>query len=106
MWRCTNQTTAQASPCIEQRSPPRISLTALFQLAQWCRQRRSAQQGGDSCRTSPVSVCPPAPNDLGQAATDRTVATAAGRPTAAAPPNVELAGNTTSPSQHGKGGDV
>src|SRR5712691_10118409 len=105
MQRSPTQTTAQANPCTFEGSLPRISALALLQLAQWCRQRWSDQQGGDSCRTSPVSVCPPIVNDLSQtAATERTVAAVSGQPTAAALPSAEPARGTSSPSRRRKGG--
>src|ERR1700674_4222417 len=34
--RCSTRTTPQATPCIGDGGPPRISAAALLQLAQWC----------------------------------------------------------------------
>ena len=39
--------------------PPRISMSALLQLARWCHQRQSLPQGGEPCPNPSAPVCPP-----------------------------------------------
>ena len=62
-WRYPTQTTPQATACIAEAGPPRISAVALLQLAQWCQSRcgeSSGQSGGPPCPNNPVSQSPPA----------------------------------------------
>src|SRR5947199_1471367 len=63
--RCPTQTTPQATACIAETGPPRISVTALLQLAQWCQSRwgESPDQslGGSPCPTLNAPQSPPAP---------------------------------------------
>lgn len=59
---CTTQTTPQATPCITDGRPPRISVTALLQLTQWCQARRDHEHGGSVCPTTRSNGSPPAPS--------------------------------------------
>src|SRR5215472_1330922 len=65
MERCSTQTTPQATACIAQAGPPRISAAALLQLAQWCRSRRDELLGqslGGLCPIITDPQSPPAPS--------------------------------------------
>src|SRR5208282_60630 len=62
--RCPAQTTPQATACIAEAGPPRISAAALLQLAHWCQSRRGESpgqsQGGPPCPTLTAPQSPPA----------------------------------------------
>src|ERR1700722_8702844 len=79
--KSAKQTPAQAVACTSEAAPPRIAVAALLQLAQWCQERRTAQQGGTSCLTTPGSVCPPVSNGDHAAVSDATLGTARTGPT-------------------------
>jgi hypothetical protein len=46
------QKTTQVSGCSASGEPARISVTALLELAEWCRQRGLENQGGDRCEAT------------------------------------------------------
>ena len=62
--RCPTQITPQATACIAETGPPRISAAALLELAQWCQSRRSESLGqsfgGPPCPTITAPQSPPA----------------------------------------------
>src|SRR5262249_8705825 len=55
---CATHTTPQAPAYITDGGPPRISVAALVQLAQWCQARRSELTGESP---GPAAVDPPSP---------------------------------------------
>src|SRR4051794_30835562 len=61
--RSPTQTTPQATACIADAGPPRISVAALLQLAQWCQARRGESLGGSPCPALTAPQSPPAPED-------------------------------------------
>src|SRR5262249_56272246 len=70
-WKRAKQTTPQAGGGSAPGESVIIDVTALLELAAWCRQRRDARTGGAACPTPPDTLHPPAPE------ADRT---AAGQP--------------------------
>src|SRR6516164_1306668 len=61
--RSAAHTTPQAQACITDSGPPRISVAALLQLAQWCQQRRGELTGASPCPVPATPPSPPAPDD-------------------------------------------
>src|SRR5262249_28126496 len=53
------QKTAEAEGCISPEATPRIRMSALLELARWCRQRREAPPGGEPCLSPPAALSPP-----------------------------------------------
>src|SRR5271170_1271033 len=82
--RSTISTTAQALACTSHEWPPKISVSALLELARWCQQRRILPQGSEPCPNPLAPVCPPVSS--GPNATDSTntsVGMVGGQPTPA-----------------------
>src|SRR5271157_808914 len=105
--RSTMQTTAQALVCTSAASPPRISVAALFQLAQWCQQRLSSPQGGTPCPTTSAPVSPPiSSGPPTAAATEPALAATLGPPAPATLPGAERTGGSAAPAGAPKGGDA
>jgi hypothetical protein len=107
MPKSATRTTAQALACTSKASPPRISVSALLQVAQWCQQRQSWSQGGDPCPTTSAFVFPPVSS--GKSTTDSrgpTLGTVGSQPAAAALPGIERTGDAPSPVRDAEGGDA
>src|SRR5438132_6662012 len=108
--KSATRTTAQALACTSKASPPRISVSALLQVAQWCQQRQSWSQGGDPCPTTSARVSPPVSTvSRGKSATDSpgpTLGTVGSQPATATLPGVERTGDASSPVRDTEGGDA
>src|SRR3954447_13708130 len=60
-WRRPKQTTPQGGGGAAVDGSVIIDVTALLELAAWCRQRLDARTGGAACPTPPDAPHPPAP---------------------------------------------
>ena len=105
--KSTTSTTAQALSCTSNLWPPRISVSALLQLARWCQQRQSLPQGGEPCPSPSALVCPPVSSGPNAAdSTKPSVGVVGGQPTSAAPLGPERTGGASSPAGRSEGGDA
>src|SRR3974377_1627024 len=105
-WRSASSTTAQALTCTSKHGLPRISVSALLQLARWCQQRQFSPQGGEPCPNVSATVCPPVSS--GANATDSTepvVGLVGSRTTATTLHGPERTGGASSPTRP-EGGDA
>src|ERR1700722_12236434 len=99
-------TAAQVKDCISQGLPPRISTLALLQLARWCQERPSPEQGGDPCLAAAVTAFSPACTDeCPEVDLPRsTLATAGASSAATTLPTAQPADRSTSASTGTEGG--
>src|SRR5579871_4306346 len=106
-WRRAKQTTPQVGGGSAPGGSVIIDVTALLELAAWCRQRLDARTGGSACPTPPdAALRPPAPEP------DRTTADSpaagvgppAGRPAEAAPRTPRPTPRSTPRGQRPQGG--
>src|SRR4051812_41952211 len=107
--RCPTQTTPQATACITEPGPPRISTAALLRLAQWCQSRRGhsldPSLGGPPCPTPTAVQSPPAPkaHEAPQAA-DPSVVGPVHSQTSGSPEGAQPDHRQGSPSRGAEGG--
>src|SRR6187397_2235667 len=104
--RRAKQTTPQAGGGSGPGGSVIIDVTALLELAAWCRPRREELTGGTACPTPPAAPRPPAP-DADTGSDERRAAGVgppAGRPTAATPRTPRSAPRPTPRGQRPQGG--
>src|SRR5271157_3871557 len=77
----SRQKTTQVSGCSASGETARISVTALLELAGWCRQRCLENQGGDRCKTTMPTEGRPKKGGTSSSAEGPLGATAGGGPT-------------------------
>src|SRR5271157_5280702 len=103
-----NCSTPQAIACITEAGPPRISATALLQLAQWCQSRRSESLGqslgGPPCPTPTTPQSPPAPEAReASRTTDPSLVGPAGAETSGSPAGAQPDHRQRPPSRGAEG---
>jgi hypothetical protein len=101
------QKTAEAEGCISPEPAPRISVSALLELARWCRQRHEEPPGGEPCLSSPAGLSPPASCGGAMSASPRsTLGSTDGRDASATLPPVQRHAEPQAAPTHIQGGDA
>src|SRR5262245_54181184 len=60
-WRSTIPTTSETTPFISSSHRVTVGVSALLELAQWCRKRRDLTSGESRCATRQPTAVPPGP---------------------------------------------